>query len=139
MRRVQPLLIACAVLLALFCAAARSDETPAATIRVSSATAGSSLGSLVEGVMSFRGRDYLLRLRNVIGPARTQGSVYGLLRAGDIEGAFAPSDEGLRNGSGVIIRFDPPLETQPAGLKVELAGQLNKPKLSGSEREGGAE
>ena len=115
-----------------------ADEKPVATITVSSATSGSSLGRLVEGVMSFRGHDYLLTLRGVTESARTVGSVYGLLRPRDIEGVFQPSDQGLRNASGVTIRFDPPLPLGAGGLEIELSSRLN-PKVSGGQRGSGVE
>ena len=85
-------LLASAVLLALVLTpAGRADEAPVATIAVSSSTSGSSLaGRLVEGVMSFRGQDYLLTLRGVAESVDTVGSVRGLLRPSDIEGAFVP-------------------------------------------------
>lgn len=130
-------LVARAVLLALLLtSSARGDEAPVATIAVSSATSGSNLGgSLVEGVMSFRGRKYLLTLRGVAEPAKTVGSVRGLLRPRDIEGVFEPSDQVLRNTSGVTIRFDPPLSLGGGRLEIEL---LNRryPKVSAGGRDG---
>jgi hypothetical protein len=85
--------------------------------------------------MSFRDRKYLLTLRGVAGPARTVGSVRGLLRPRDIEGVFEPADQGLRNASGVTIRFDPPLSLAAGRLEIEL---LNRryPKASGGSRDG---
>ena len=130
-------LLATVALLALVLAApARPDEAPVARIAVSSATAGSSFGGdLVEGVMTFRDSEYLLTLRGVAEPARTVGAVRGLLRARDIEGVFEPSDQGLRNTSGVTIRFDPPLSLRTGRLEIEL---LNRkyPKVSGGHRDG---
>ena len=130
------LLTSAALLVLVLIARARSDDEPEATIAVSSATSGSSLsGNLVEGVMTFRDSEYLLTLRGVGEPARTVGSVRGLLRARDIEGVFEPSDQGLRNTSGVTIRFDPPLSLRRGRLEIEL---LNRkyPKVSGGHRDG---
>ena len=81
--------------------------------------------------MSFRGHDYLLTLRGVEESARTVGSVRGLLRPRDIEGTFEPSDEGLRNASGVTIRFDPPLVLRAGGLEIELSSRRNPKPSSG--------
>ena len=124
------------LLLLVLTASARGDDAPVATIAVSSATSGSSLGgSLVEGVMTFRGREYLLTLRGVAEPTKTVGSVRGLRRPRDIEGIFEPSDQGLRNTSGVTIRFDPRLSLRTGRLEIEL---LNRryPKASGGSRDG---
>jgi hypothetical protein len=124
-----------AILLALLLAApARADEAPVATITLSSATSGSSLGGhLVEGVMSFRGRDYLLALHGIAESAKSVGAVRGLLRARDIEGVFEPSDQGLRNTAGVTIRFDPPLTLGAGRLEIEVLNQ-RYPKVSGGHR-----
>jgi hypothetical protein len=128
-----------ALLALLLTSPASADEAPVATIRVSSATSGSSLGGrLVEGVMRFRGHDYLLRLRGVTESATTLGSVYGLLRPRDIEGLFKPSDQGLRNASAVTIRFDPPLSIGASGLEIEVSSRI-QPKVSGGHRESGVE
>src|SRR5262245_15281231 len=130
---------ASAVLLALVLTApapARADDAPAATIAVSPATSGSSVGgSLVEGVMRFRGREDRLALRGIAEQATTVGAVRGLLRARDIEGVFEPSDQGLRNTSGVTVRFDPALSLAAGRLEIEL---LNRryPKVSGGGRDG---
>ena len=134
----RPLGASAALLSLLLASPAASGETPVATIKVSSATSGSSIGRLVEGVMSFRGHDYLLRLRGVTEPATTVGSVYGLLRPLDIEGLFKPSDQGLRNASGVTIRFDPPLPLGAGGLEIEVSSRM-QPKVSGGHRESGVE
>ena len=88
--------------------------------------------------MSFRGHDYLLRLRGVTEPATTVGSVYGLLRPRDIVGLFEPADQGLRNASGVTSRFDPPLPIGAAGLEIEVSSRM-QPKVSGGHRESGVE
>ena len=131
--------IAAAVFLSLLPnATALADDEPVATITVSSATAGSSFGRLVEGVMRFRGNDYRLTLRGVTESARTGGSVYGLLRPRDIEGVFQPSDQGLRNASGVTIRFDPPLALGAAGLEIEVSSRFS-PKNSGGQHGSGVE
>jgi hypothetical protein len=121
--------IALTAALVAFAALARADEAQTATIRVSSATAGSSLGRLVEAVMTFRDRDYLLTLHGVTGPTQAHGAVYGLTRPRDIEGFFKPAGDRLRNSSGVTLRFDPPLPLGAAGLEIEIAGGM-QPKVS---------
>jgi hypothetical protein len=108
---------------------ARSDEAPSATIRVSSSTAGSSLGHLVEAVMTFRDRDYLLTLHGVTGPTQARGVVYGMTRPRDIEGYFKPSGDTLRSSLGVTLRFDPPLPLGPDGLEIEVSAGM-QPKVS---------
>ncbi|HXX48899.1 MAG TPA: hypothetical protein VEN47_11750 [Myxococcota bacterium] len=120
--------LSCSALL-VWGALARGDA-PTATIRVSTATAGSSLGHLVEGVLTFRDRDYLLKLHGVTGPTQSSGSVYGLTRPRDIEGYFKPFGDGLRNSQGVMLRFDPPLPLGPDGLEVEVAGGLQQKGIS---------
>ena len=128
-----------AVLALLLPASARSDEAPVATITVTSATAGSSLGGrLVEGVMRFRDRDYLLTLHGVATSVTTRGSVVGLLRARDIEGTFRPADRALKNASGVAIRFDPPLSLEADRLEIEISGGM-QPKVSRGHRDSGVE
>jgi hypothetical protein len=134
----SPLVVGGALLALLLISPARSDEAPVATIRVSSATSGSSFGRLVEGVMSFRGNDYLLRLRGVTEPVTTVGSVHGLLRPRDIEGVFEPTDQGLRNAAGVTVRFDPPLSLGAGRLEIEVSSRMH-PKISGGHRESGVE
>jgi len=128
------------VLLALLLTScAGLGDAPVATIKVSSATSGSHLGGrLVEGLMSFRGNDYILTLRGVEESAQSVGSVRGMLRARDIEGVFKPSDQGLSNASGVTIRFDPPLVLGPNGLEIEVASRRS-PKVSTGHRESGVE
>ena len=139
-RRGPALLVAGTALLALLLTTrALADDAPVATIRVSSATAGSHLGgSLVQGVMRFRDREYLLTLRGVAHSATSVGSVTGLVRPRDIDGAFDASDQGLRNASGVVIRFDPPLSLEEGGLEIELSSRIH-PKVSGGHRESGVE
>jgi hypothetical protein len=131
--------VAVALLVLLNLAAAHGDEAPAAKIVVSSSTSGSSLGGrLVEGRMSFRGHEYLLRMEGVAETATTTGSVYGLLRPRDVAGVFEPVGDGLRNSSGVTIRFDPPLRLAGGKLVVEVASRI-QPKLSGGAHESGVE
>ena len=121
------------VLLALlltFCAG--PGDAPVATIKVSSATSGSTLGGrLVEGLMSFRGNEYILTLRGVEKSAHSMGSVRGLLRARAIEGVFEPTDQGLRNAAGVTIRFDPPLVLGQNKLEIEVSSRRNPKQSSG--------
>src|SRR5262245_42412657 len=105
MGRVGALAIALALALAVGVAGiGRAADGPAAVIQVTSATAGSSIGRLVEGRMKFRDREYVLTLHGVAGPAKTTGSVYGLTRARDIAGYFKGPGQELRNASGVVIR-----------------------------------
>jgi len=104
--------------------AGSKDPAPVATIKVTSATAGSSLGRLVEGLMTFRDADYLLILRGVAEATNSMGSVYGLVRARDIEGLYESSDQGFRNSHGVTIHFDPPLTlTGGSKLQIELSNR----------------
>ena len=138
-RRAASSLAGTLLLAALLCAVARADDAPVATIKVSSATSGSSLGGrLVQGVMSFRGQDYLLTLRGVAESVTTVGSVRGLLRPRDIEGIFEPSDRGLRNTAGVTVAFDPPLRLEAGRLEIEVSSGV-RPKVSGGHRESGVE
>jgi hypothetical protein len=139
-RRGRASLFGLTLLLALLLTAPVSaDEAVVATIQVSSATSGSSLGGrLVEGVMTFRGHDYLLTLRGVAESTSTKGSVRGLLRPRDIEGVFEPSEQGLRNDSGVTIRFDPPLSLEAGRLEIDVSSRRS-PKVSGGHRESGVE
>jgi hypothetical protein len=128
------------LLLALLLGSAlHAGEAPAATIEVSSATAGSSLGGrLVEGVMKFRGNEYLLTLRGVAKSVSSVGSVPALVRARDIEGVFEPADGALRNANGVTVSFDPPLELEQGKLEIEVSHRRS-PKVSGGHRESGVE
>lgn len=135
-RRGRASLLGPTILFALLLTAPVSaDEAAVATIQVSSATSG---GRLVEGVMSFRGHEYLLTLRGVAESASTKGSVRGLLRPRDIEGVFEPSDQGLRNDSGVTIRFDPPLSLEAGRLEIEVSSRRS-PKVSRGQPESGVE
>jgi hypothetical protein len=130
--------IAIAFLLApLLISPACADD---AKIVVSSATAGSSLGGrLIEGVMTFHGRDYLLTLRGIAESVTTVGAVGGLLRTRDIEGTFEPSVQGLRNSSGVTIRFEPPLSLVAGRLEIEVSRRMSSPKVSGGAHAAGVE
>jgi hypothetical protein len=110
--------------------AGSQDSAPVATIKVTSATAGSSLsGRLVEGRMHFRDADYLLALRGLAQSANSTGTVWGLHRTRDIEGHYQPSDQGFRNSAGVTIRFDPPLVLEKNQLEIELLNRRT-PKAS---------
>jgi hypothetical protein len=133
-------LVASTVLVALLsCTPVPTDGAPVATIKVSSAVSGSSLGGrFVEGRMTFRDRRYLLILRGVAESAITVGSVRGMLTARDIEGIYEPSNEGLRNAAGVTIRFDPPLTLAAGKLEIEVESRLT-PKISGGHRESGVD
>jgi len=134
-RRLTPIssrLGPCLLALLLFTVAARADESPTATIRVSSATAGSSFGHLVAGVMTFRDQDILLTLHGVTGPAQSRGLVYGLVRPRDIEGFYKPSGDALRSSTGVTLRFDPPLQLGPDGLEIEVNAGMQPKQSRGS-------
>ena len=123
----------------LLTASAWAEEPVVATIKVSSATAGSSLGGrLVEGLMQFRDADYLLTLRGLAKSATSTGSVRGLVRPRDIEGFFEPTEQGLRNSAGVTIQFDPPLVLERDRLQIEVSSRRT-PKISGGHRESGVE
>ena len=122
----------------LWSGATRADDAPAATIQMSAAPAGGSIGHLVQGVLRFRGSDYVLTLHGVRGPAKSKGSVYGLARTRDIEGIFRPSGGMLRNESGVAIRFDPELTLEAGKLEIEVTGGI-QPKVSRGHRESGVD
>jgi hypothetical protein len=108
----------------------RAEEAAVAKIAVSASPAASYFGEqLVEGVMEFRGSKYLLTLQGPSGSVSSVGSVFGLRRARDIVGRYAATADGLRNESGVTIRFDPPLEIHGGRLRIELAGRIY-PKAS---------
>ena len=99
-------------------------DQPDAIITVTSATAGSSLGKLVEGRMRFRDREYLLTLRGVAESANSRGTVTGMTRPRDIEGWYDPSGDALRNKNGVTIRFDPPLKLVKNRLEIEATAGI---------------
>jgi hypothetical protein len=128
-----------AVLALVVSAWARGDDAPVATITVTSATAGSSLGGkLVEGVMHYRDRDYLLTLHGVARSVTTRGTVYSLPTAREIEGIYRSGAKGLQNKSGVTIRFDPPLALESDQLEIELSAGM-QPKVSRGQRGSGVE
>jgi len=103
----------------------RADEAAVATITVTSATAGSSLGGkLVEGVMRFRDQQVLLTLRGVSESANTRGTVVGLSKPREIEGTYLPVGDMLRNTNGVTIRFDPPLKLIANKLEIEATAGI---------------
>ena len=79
--------------------------------------------------MDFRGQKYLLTLHGISGSAASVGLVFGLRRARDIVGPYTPTTDGLRNLSGVTIRFDPPLEIPGGTLQIELVSRIY-PKAS---------
>jgi hypothetical protein len=122
---------AVAILLASIVAeVARGKESPVATVTVSASLADSYLEErLVEGVLQFRGSKYLLTLHGVSGSVSSAGSVFGLRRPRDIVGPYTSTADGLRNESGVTIRFDPPLETGGRTLGIELSSRVH-PKVS---------
>jgi hypothetical protein len=129
-RRAFPAAASALVFLLLLSLAARAEDTPAATIKVSAAPAGGSLGGqLVRGVMSWRGRDYLLTLKGVEVPVTSVGSIRGLVRPRDIEGVFKPSEDGLRNTSDVTVVFDPPLSLEAGRLEISVLSAV-QPKVS---------
>jgi hypothetical protein len=112
--------------------AARSGagELPVGTIEVSASPLVAPLAERrVEGVLSFRGRRYLLDLRGVAGPASSEGSVFGLRRARDVVGPYTATAEGWRSESGAVIRFDPPLALDGGPLRIEIESRIY-PKAS---------
>jgi hypothetical protein len=111
---------------------AHAAESALAKITVSASPAASYFGErLIEGVMEFRGRKYLLNLQGVSGSTSSVGSVFGIRRARDIVGRYTSTADGLRNESGVTIRFDPPLEIHGGPLQIELAGRIYPKASSG--------
>jgi len=120
---------AAAIFWSIVAGAARGDESPVATVAVSASLADSNLDErLVEGVMKFRGSKYLLTLHGVSGSAPSVGSVFELRRPRDIVGRYTSTAEGMRNESGVTIRFEPPLEIR-GPLRIELSSRVH-PKAS---------
>jgi hypothetical protein len=117
---------AVAILLASIVAGvARGKESPVATVTVSASLADSYLEErLVEGVLQFRGSKYLLTLQGVSGSVSSVGSVFGLRRPRDIVGPYTSTADGMRNESGVTIRFEPPLETRGRTLHIELSSRV---------------
>jgi hypothetical protein len=134
----RPLVLGAALIALAICGAAHAEDAPVATISVTSATAGSSLGQLVEGVMRYRDQKILLTLHGVAKSVTTRGAVFGLQRPRDIEGTFRPVGPVLRNASGVTIRFDPPLILQENRLAIEISGGL-QPKVSRGNGEEGVQ
>jgi hypothetical protein len=124
---ITPLTIFLALIIA---GGARSEESPVATVAVSASLADSYIDErVVEGVMQFRGSKYLLKLHGVSGSASSVGSVFGLRRPRDIVGPYTSTVDGMRNESGVTIRFEPPLEIRGRTLHIELSSRLY-PKAS---------
>ena len=133
---IHRLLAASALLFALALASiAPAADAPDAVIVVTSATAGSSIGQLVQGRMRYRDHDYLLTLRGVATPETSRGSVYGLQKTRDIQGTFRVSGDVLRNASGVTIRFEPPLRVKEDRVEIELEGLMHPKNTPG---QGGA-
>ena len=127
-------LVAVAVSIPPRVSGAGETRTPDATIAVSSSAAASALGlSLVEGVLRHRDKVYLLTLRGAQPTAGSAGKVYGLAQARDIEGAYKPSNGGLRNHRGVTIVFEPPLDLPGGQLQVDLSSRVY-PKASTGQR-----
>ncbi|HTO69751.1 MAG TPA: hypothetical protein VMR31_07810 [Myxococcota bacterium] len=120
---------ACALLLLSFAPAARGGDASTATLRVSPATAGSSFGHLVEGVLTFRDRDVLVTLRGVNSTAESRGAVFGLARPRDIEGKYKGTGAVVQNESGVRIQFDPPLAFGADGFEIAIQAGM-QPKVS---------
>ncbi len=124
--------------LLLLAGPARGEDEPVARIEIESETAA--IGRLVEGKLTFRGNDYVVTLRGLAEPVRSQGTIDELRRAQDITGVFKPinAEGDLRNVDGVIIHFDPPLPLDSEGLEIELTSRRT-PKISEGHREGGVE
>jgi hypothetical protein len=127
--------------LSLRATVAHAGDDPVASIEISSAISRSSLGnSLVEGVMRFRGEEYLLTLRGVEGLDVGRAAVYDLLRAQDISGTYKASgvERELRNLSGVRLRIDTPVDLKSKEIEIELSNRRT-PKISQGHRESGVE
>jgi hypothetical protein len=106
-------------------AAARGEQSPVAKIAVSASPPASYFGErLVEGVMEFRGRKYLLTVQGVGGSVASVGSVFGLRRPQDVVGPYTSTPDGWRNESGVTLRFHPPLEIRDGSLRIRLASRI---------------
>ncbi|MBP1686691.1 MAG: hypothetical protein H6Q33_2834 [Deltaproteobacteria bacterium] len=113
---------------------AEEARTPDATIVVSTSPAASVLGlTLVEGTLRLRDKIYLLTLRGVQPSIGSTAKVYGLAQPRDIEGAYTPSADGLRNDRGVSIVFDPPLDLPGGQLRIEISSRVY-PKASTGQR-----
>jgi hypothetical protein len=107
---------------------------PDATLTVSASTATAALGfTLVEGVLRYHDKVYLLTLRGIEPSARSTGKVYGLGQPRDIEGDYQAAPEGLRNKRGVTLVFEPPLDLQGGRLQVDLSTRVY-PKASTGQR-----
>jgi hypothetical protein len=137
------LLALCVALLPLALSAApvHAGDQPVATIEITSAISGSTLGNpLVEGLMKFRREEYLLTLRGVEGLRPGTVTVYDLLRAHDISGTFKPSGTAgeLRNASGVRLRFAEAEDVASREIEIELSNRRT-PKISHGHRESGVE
>lgn len=113
-----------------------AEPTPAAdaTLVISGSTMGSALGlALVEGMLHYRGKTYLLSIRGAAPTSDSTGKVYALGAARNIEGIYQPGDGGLRNDRGVTIVFDPPLVLTGRQLQVDLSTRMH-PKGSSGQR-----
>jgi hypothetical protein len=115
---------------------APAADPSVATIRISSAPAGG--GGLVQGVMTFRGQEYVVELRGLTAPANTHGVVEGVKQPRDVEGRYHASERGLTNESGVTLRVTPPLSVGEKGLEIEVTGGV-QPKISRGHRETGVD
>jgi len=123
--------VALLVLVGLLATPASGGDLPVvAKITVSSSPAASTLGlRLVEGVLTFRGRKYLLTLGGTTAATSAVGTVSNLSRARDIEGIYRFVDGELHNEAGVRLRFDPPLPLRGGELQVDIASRIY-PKVS---------
>jgi hypothetical protein len=107
---------------------------PDATLTVSASTATSALGfTMVEGVLRYRDKVYLLTLRGAQPSASSTAKVYGLGQPRDIEGDYKPAPGGVRNERGVTLVFDPPLDLEGGRLQVDLSSRVY-PKASTGQR-----
>ena len=111
-------------------AGVRAAESPADKMKVSASPAAALYGgNLVEGVMDFHGRGYLVILQGVSGAPSSVGLVFGLQRLREIDGPYKPTEDGWRNSFGVTIRFEPPLAIPSETLRINVASQIY-PKVS---------
>lgn len=126
-------------LAALLAAASARADGSIAIIKVSAAAASASLsGHYVEGVMSFRGSEYVVVLRGASASSESVGATSTLATARNVEGVYKRSGDELKNAAGVVLRFDPPLVLATGRLEVELVNRRT-PKVSAGHRESGVD
>jgi hypothetical protein len=124
-------LVATAALVAPRVSYAAEARTANATIAVSSSAAASALGlTLVEGVLRYRDKVYLLTLRGARPTAGSTGTVYGLEEVHHVEGSYTWVDNELRNQRGVTIVFDPPLDLPGGQLQAASCTSMSTNRMN---------